>query len=149
MLDIGFFELAIVAVVGLLVIGPERLPSALRTGALVIGRLKRGMRDARDELERQIGADDIRQQLHNEEILARLEKTRQDINHSINEPVRKTRETIGTLTDDIDDKPSHDQTAVPEVTTPTATEPEIAKDAAAKAPLAGATNTDSDPEKAH
>jgi sec-independent protein translocase protein TatB len=150
-LDIGFFELAIVAIVGLLVIGPERLPSALRTGALVIGRIKRGMRDARDELERQIGADDIRQQLHNEDILARLEKTRQDINHSIHEPVRKARETVGTLTDPTDhtdDEPSHEQTAAPE-----ATAPETATDADAKASPADAapvtTKNDSDPEKAH
>ena len=41
MFDIGFAELLLIAVVGLLVIGPERLPSAIRTTSLWLGRLRR------------------------------------------------------------------------------------------------------------
>ncbi|BFM09496.1 Sec-independent protein translocase protein TatB [Halioxenophilus aromaticivorans] len=86
MFDIGFFELLVIAVVGLLVIGPERLPETIRGILLTIGRVKRGLSNTRQELERQIGADDIRRQLHNEEIMARLEQTRQDIDHTLNTP---------------------------------------------------------------
>jgi len=64
--DIGFFELLIIAIVGLVVIGPERLPEAARAVGLWIGRLKRSLRETRTELEKQLGADDIRRQLHNE-----------------------------------------------------------------------------------
>ena len=86
MFDIGFFELMVIAIVGLLVIGPERLPETLRTLALAAGRIKRGLRDTRQEFEKQIGADEIRRQLHNEEILARVEQTRREINQGLDNP---------------------------------------------------------------
>ena len=76
MFDIGFSELLVCVVVALVVIGPERLPETVRTVGLWIGRLKRSLRDTRSEIERQIGADDIRRQLHNEEIMDRIEQTR-------------------------------------------------------------------------
>lgn len=85
MFDIGFFEILIIAVVGLLVIGPERLPQTLRDIALMVGRIKRGMRDTRLELERQLGTDDIRRQLHNEEVLRKLEDTRRELNMTLTE----------------------------------------------------------------
>jgi sec-independent protein translocase protein TatB len=67
--DIGFSELLLVAVVALLVLGPERLPGAVRTLGLWAGRLKRSFNAIRTEVEREIGADEIRRQLHNEQIL--------------------------------------------------------------------------------
>lgn len=85
MFDIGFFELILVAIVGLLVIGPERLPETVRTLALWLGRLRRTVRETRAELEQQIGADDIRRQLHNEEIMRSLNATREEIERAVNE----------------------------------------------------------------
>lgn len=79
MFDISFFELLVIAVVGLVVIGPERLPETVRSISLWIGRLKRSLRETRSELEKQLGADDIRRQLHNEEVMQSLEKTRREI----------------------------------------------------------------------
>ena len=69
MFDIGFAELLLVALVALLVLGPERLPGAVRTASLWIGRLKRSFGAIKAEVEREIGADEIRRQLHNERIL--------------------------------------------------------------------------------
>ena len=54
MFDIGFAELIIVATVGLLVIGPERLPGAIRTGTAWLGRIKRGFNDIKREVEQEI-----------------------------------------------------------------------------------------------
>lgn len=79
MFDIGFFELLVIAVVALVVVGPERLPETVRNVSLWIGRLKRSLRETRSEIEKQIGADDIRRQLHNEDVMQSLEKTRRDI----------------------------------------------------------------------
>jgi sec-independent protein translocase protein TatB len=81
--DISFGEMMICLVVILVVIGPERLPETVRTVALWIGRLKRSLRETRSEIEKQIGADDIRRQLYNEEIMRSLEKTRADMNQSL------------------------------------------------------------------
>jgi sec-independent protein translocase protein TatB len=70
MFDVGFTELLLVALVALVVLGPERLPGAARTAGLWIGRLKRSFAAIKSEVEREIGADEIRRQLHNENILA-------------------------------------------------------------------------------
>lgn len=83
MFDISFFELLIVAIVGLVVIGPERLPETVRSISLWIGRLKRSLRETRSELEKQLGADDIRRQLHNEEVMQSLERTRREIENAM------------------------------------------------------------------
>lgn len=69
MFDIGFSELLLVGLVALLVFGPERLPGAARTAGLWVGRLKRSFAAIKTEVEREIGADEIRRQLHNEQIL--------------------------------------------------------------------------------
>ncbi len=79
MFDIGFSEIVVCAIVALLVIGPERMPEAVRTVGLWIGRLKRGLRETRSEIERQMGVDDIRRQLHNEDIMRSLEDARRDM----------------------------------------------------------------------
>lgn len=79
MFDIGFSELVLCLLIALVVIGPEQLPQAVRSVALWVGRLKRSLRDTREEIERQIGADDIRRQLHNEEIMRSLEETNRRI----------------------------------------------------------------------
>ena len=69
MFDIGFSELLLVGLVALIVFGPERLPGAARTAGLWIGRLKRSFSAIKAEVEREMGADEIRRQLHNEQIL--------------------------------------------------------------------------------
>ncbi|NRB37802.1 MAG: twin-arginine translocase subunit TatB [Pseudomonadales bacterium] len=76
MFDIGFGELLIIAVLGLLILGPERLPVAIKTIGLWVGRFKRSYRQIRSEIEHEIGADDIRRQLHNEEIMQSLENSK-------------------------------------------------------------------------
>ena len=76
----GFFEILLVAIVALFVVGPERMPEAVRSVALTIGRIKRSFNSARSELEKQIGTDDIRRQLHNESVLESIEKIQGDIN---------------------------------------------------------------------
>lgn len=77
MFDIGFLELIVVAALGLIVIGPERLPAAIRTVAIWIGTIKRTLSSARAEFERQIGADEIRRELHNEQVLASLKAAKE------------------------------------------------------------------------
>ena len=80
MFDIGFAELLVIGVLGLLVIGPERLPGTVRTVALWIGRLRRSFSDIRSEIEREVGADEIRRQLHNESVLASLKESKDQLN---------------------------------------------------------------------
>ncbi|WP_271043902.1 Sec-independent protein translocase protein TatB [Pseudomonas sp. VB3] len=76
MFGISFSELLLVGLVALLVLGPERLPGAARTAGLWVGRLKRSFNAIKQEVEREIGADEIRRQLHNEHILSLEQKAR-------------------------------------------------------------------------
>ncbi len=79
MFDIGFTELLLVGLVALVVLGPERLPGAVRTAGLWAGRLKRSFNNIKAEVEREIGADEIRRQLHNERILDLEREMKQSI----------------------------------------------------------------------
>ncbi|SDY55442.1 Sec-independent protein translocase protein TatB [Pseudomonas salomonii] len=87
MFGISFSELLLVGLVALLVLGPERLPGAARTAGLWIGRLKRSFNAIKQEVEREIGADEIRRQLHNEHILS-LEQEARKILSPVQEPAK-------------------------------------------------------------
>ena len=87
MFDIGFAEILLVAVIGLMVLGPDKLPEAIRTGSLWLGRLKRGFNDIKADIEREIGADEIRQQLQNETLVQDIKDagdTLKDIHKQVN-----------------------------------------------------------------
>jgi sec-independent protein translocase protein TatB len=86
MFDIGFPELVLIAIVGLLVIGPERLPEALRTLGLWIGRMRRSFSAVKDEIEKEIGMDEIRRQLHNEAVMDELKRIERDVKSTIHAP---------------------------------------------------------------
>ena len=87
MFGISFSELLLVGLVALLVLGPERLPGAARTAGLWIGRLKRSFNAIKQEVEREIGADEIRRQLHNEHILSLEQETRKILS-PVQEPAK-------------------------------------------------------------
>lgn len=76
MFDIGFMELLLIGIVALLVLGPDKLPGAIRTGALWLGRARRSFNKVKTEIEQQLNTDEIRRQLHNESILADIDKAR-------------------------------------------------------------------------
>lgn len=79
MLDISFVELFLVAIVGLMVIGPKQLPDALRTLGLWLGRMRRSFNAVKSEIEREIGMDDIRRQLHNEAVLDEMKRIEENM----------------------------------------------------------------------
>jgi sec-independent protein translocase protein TatB len=92
MFDIGFSEIVLVGVVSLVVLGPEKMPGAVRTAALMIGRLKRSFNALKTEIEKEIGADEIRRQLRNEEIMEKFKETQTALNNTINSVKEGTEE---------------------------------------------------------
>lgn len=94
MFDIGFPELVMISIVALLVIGPEKLPETIRTISLWVGRLQRSFSNIRREIESEIGADDIRAQLHNESIMRDLEETKNAIAQVQKDVEQDVRETL-------------------------------------------------------
>ena len=83
MFDIGFLELLVIALITLIVMGPERLPEAIRTISLWFGRLKQVLVKARTEIENEVGMDDIRHQLHNEQVLKDLGESKDQLEQSL------------------------------------------------------------------
>lgn len=75
MFDIGFTEIIIIGIVSLVVIGPERLPGAIRTGSTWLRRIKRGFNDIKREVE---------QELHNDSVLQDLKQTGADLSNEVN-----------------------------------------------------------------
>ncbi len=70
MLDIGFAELLVVSAVALFVVGPERLPSAIRAISLWLGKVRRGFEEIKADVSRE---------LHNEEVMRALRESRDEV----------------------------------------------------------------------
>lgn len=60
MFDIGFFELLVVGVVALLVLGPQRLPLAARTCGLWLGRLRRTVGSIQSEIREELRMEELK-----------------------------------------------------------------------------------------
>jgi len=60
MFDIGFSEMIVIAIVALVVIGPERLPRVARTAGLLLGRLQRYVSDVKSDINREIQLDELK-----------------------------------------------------------------------------------------
>ena len=99
MFDIGFSELVLVAIITLLVMGPERMPGAIRTVRLLTGRLRNSWLQLRDEIEHSVDMNDIRQDLHNDAVMKGLKQTEYDLQKTL----RDTQQALNTSDDD---KPS-------------------------------------------
>ncbi len=82
MFDIGFSELVLIFIVGLLVLGPERLPGVIKTGSVWLARLRRSFNQMRSEIEREIGYDDIKREIHNQTVLDELKQVRDELNQT-------------------------------------------------------------------
>jgi len=83
--DIGFPELLILALIALIVLGPDRLPEAMRTLGLMFGRLRRSYLSARAEIEREVGMDEVRRQLHNESIMEEFKSIESEIKSDVSD----------------------------------------------------------------
>jgi len=64
MFDIGFWELLLIAVVALVVVGPERLPKLIRTVGLWVGRANASVQTIRSEIAQELRAEELKQALN-------------------------------------------------------------------------------------
>src|SRR3954464_13577239 len=63
MFEVGFGEIALIAVVALLVLGPERLPGVARTVGALVRRARASWQSVRSEIERELAGEDIKKNL--------------------------------------------------------------------------------------
>ncbi len=90
MFDVGFFELLLIGLVALLVIGPERLPKVARTAGMWVGRARRLVRSVKDDIDREIQAEEYKRLLEEQNLAGSV--------HEIIEDTRKEVDGIGKAT---------------------------------------------------
>jgi sec-independent protein translocase protein TatB len=85
MFDIGFSELLVIAVVALLVIGPERLPKVARTAGHMFGRLQRYVNDVKADIQREMELDELRK------LRSQFEDAARSVQDSVDEVDKQVR----------------------------------------------------------
>ena len=68
MFDIGFWEISLILVLALIVLGPERLPQAARTVGQWVGKARRYIEGVKSEVEREFDTGELKRMLHNQEV---------------------------------------------------------------------------------
>lgn len=101
MFDVGFSELMVIAVVALIVIGPERLPRVARTLGHLFGRLQRYVNDVKADINREIELDELRKFKSTFEDAARgFESSVNTAVSSVQGEVAKTESELNSLAQD-------------------------------------------------
>ena len=109
MFDVGMGEIGLIAVVALLVLGPERLPRAARTAGALVRKARSSWQSVRAEIERELAAEDLKRQM--KETAAAV-----DVRPHLQEAVQSVREAV---------QPSAAPAAAPEQAAPANPEPSI------------------------
>jgi len=83
MIDLGVSKLALIAVVALVVVGPERLPKVARMAGNLFGRAQRYMADVKSEVSRQMEVEEFKK--FREETTATLKEVENSIGSTVQE----------------------------------------------------------------
>ena len=88
MFELSFGKMALIAVVALLVLGPERLPGAARTAGALLRRARNSWNGVRSEIERELAAEDVKRSIRDAErevdLAAELRRAAEDIESAVN-----------------------------------------------------------------
>ncbi|MGB1974685.1 MAG: Sec-independent protein translocase protein TatB [Vibrio toranzoniae] len=84
MFDIGFWELVLISVVGLVVLGPERLPVAIRSVSKFVGQAKSMANSVKDELSHELKVQELQENLRKAEKMG-MEDLSPDLQASVDE----------------------------------------------------------------
>ena len=143
MFDVGFSELLLLAVVALVVLGPEKLPHAARMTGAWIGRIRRMVLGIQAEIEREVSAQEMRDRIKAE--VERLKSTEVSINQELNGMENSIRQTLVDASGTVDAAPPVPEPAIAEASVPA--QPEPAATAALTADIHPATAAVALPEK--
>lgn len=93
MFDVGFSELVLLAIVALVVLGPEKLPHAARILGAWVGRIRRTVGTIQAEIEREVAAQEMKTRLEKEfgdiggkDILDELRQEQRELENSLRDP---------------------------------------------------------------
>lgn len=89
MLDLSLPELAVIGVVALLVLGPDRLPGAARTAGALLRRAQRSWAGLRADIDRELAADELKRQLKQTERELSADTLKQELDATRREIARE------------------------------------------------------------
>src|SRR5699024_5136637 len=92
MFDIGFWELTLVAVIALIVLGPERLPVVARTMGKWVGRARSYTRGLTREVEREVNLDDVRRDM--DDIRRNVQSSADDIESDTRATLKEAQSAV-------------------------------------------------------
>ncbi len=110
MFDIGFWEIAIISLIALIILGPERLPRAARSLGLWVGKARRMLAEVKRDIDRELDAADLKkiQELKDEvkDTVQDSKKMFQDaaIKQDLDEAKSALEETAATLNEQVTEK---------------------------------------------
>jgi len=91
MFDVGFSEIVLIAVVALIVIGPERLPKVARTLGHLFGRMQRYVNDVKADISREMELDELRK------LQATVQDAAQAIQQTVNKEITSTESELKSI----------------------------------------------------
>lgn len=105
MFDVGFFELALIGVIALLVVGPERLPKLARTVGAWIKRMRQFVGSVQQDIEKEIQAEELKKALESakslqqnplgDQLKASLDQTKDQI--GLTKVLEDTQQTVADI----------------------------------------------------
>jgi len=63
MFDVGFWEFALIGVIALIVVGPERLPGISKTAGLYVGKFKKFVNNIQEDVKSELESDKLKEHL--------------------------------------------------------------------------------------
>jgi sec-independent protein translocase protein TatB len=91
MFDIGFSELLLIAIVALIVIGPQQLPRVARTVGHLFGRMQRYVNDVKADITREMELQELKK------LQASMEDTARSMHDSVNRSVSDTESELNKI----------------------------------------------------
>jgi sec-independent protein translocase protein TatB len=102
MFDIGFWELAMIAIVALLVIGPERLPKVARVGGFWLGKARGYVSTMKQELDKELQMDELKKTMQAEKPIEEVSQITEALHEEVRQASESLRRARGKLQDSDD-----------------------------------------------
>lgn len=104
MFDVGFWEVLLILVMALVIIGPERLPGAARKAGFFVGKARRYIEGVRSEVESELDVNEFKRMLHNQEV--QINELQQQLKAGVDEVKTDMPDPVS-ATDILSESPSH------------------------------------------
>jgi len=109
MFDVGFFELMLIGVVALLVVGPERLPKLARTAGMWLGKGKQMISSVKADIAKEMKAEELKSILEKQQQLNPVHEIMEDTRQTLKDMEKETRTSLNSAAEGLSD--SKDESA--------------------------------------